>query len=97
MPGNDADSVNRRVATALEYIYSDADALRPYLEWHYRELMTPLKMCDMTSEELAAMIAVLVPAYARKVSSPAGQLCGSLGEVPGWSQRLRLIRPAAGD
>lgn len=94
MPHDAAEeSLTRKVQAACDYYQSDEQ--RPHLIWYYDQLMSRLKISDLDTCELAAMIAILVDAHARKLSaadgpeSPGGVLIPVLGSF--LERRLHII------
>lgn len=61
--------IAQKVSAACEYLDNDEN-LRPHVKWYYKTLVSRLTVGDLTTEELMSMVAVLVPAHARKLSAP---------------------------
>lgn len=84
----------QKVQTACDYYQSDAQ--RPHLVWYYDELMSRLKLSDLETDELAALVAVLVGAHSRKLAAadgpeaPGGVFIDMLGS-PLLERRLRSV------
>lgn len=95
MGGNGAD-LSRRVGAACDYYQSDDQ--RAHLVWYYDLLMSRLKVSDISTEELAGIVALLVNCHARKLAAadstqPPGGVDPSVIEVGGMalSKRLALV------
>lgn len=60
-----------RVKAALDIGNTDQQRMRPHLKWEAGRMVTHLKSDDLTTLELAALIAVLHSAHARVLGGPA--------------------------
>jgi hypothetical protein len=72
--------VGLRVTSALNYAHTgDDEELRPHYLWQVRQLTKELSADDLTTPELVAFIAVLIPAHSRLLS---GRAASELEGVP---------------
>lgn len=52
--------------------YYQTDGQRPHLVWYYDTLMSRLAMSDLSTQELAAVVSVLIGAHTRKLAAAHG-------------------------
>jgi hypothetical protein len=72
MPHRDSSAICGKIDAALDYISGqDESELRPWLIWQLDEIMAGPRHIDpedCTSSELMSLLAVLAPAFSRKLS-----------------------------
>jgi hypothetical protein len=91
LPNNE---LARKVQVACDF-YQTEDQ-RPHLIWYYDALMSQLTISDLTTEELAALVAVLTASNARKLApadgpeTPGGIFVEVVGSTP-LERRLRAV------
>lgn len=90
---SERNEIITRVKGALDIGESSQPKMRPHLKWEAGQMVTHLNPDDLTTLELAALIAVLHTAHARVLDGPsstrptltlipgesAPQLCESVG------------------
>lgn len=57
----------RKVQVACDFYTTEEQ--RPHLAWYYEALMSELKMSDLATDELAAIVAVLTDTNARRLAA----------------------------
>jgi hypothetical protein len=82
----------RQVQVACDFY--TAEELRPHLAWYYDALMSQLKLTDLTTQELAALVAILTGANGRKLAATHGPESpgGIFVDVPGCAVLERRLR-----
>lgn len=76
-----------RVDAALDYMGNDGEDLAAHCTWMLCQLLNKLSPDDLTPQETMAVVAVLAPAHARKLTTVGDQR----HFIPG--RNLRLIAP----
>jgi hypothetical protein len=81
----------RKVQMACDFY--DSGNQRPHLVWYYDTLMSQLKISDLKTEEIAALVAVLTGANSRRLASAHGPESpgGIFVEVPGCAVLERRL------
>lgn len=67
---SNADNLTRKLTAARDYYESGEQ--RAHLVWYYKELMSRVRISDLETGELAALVAVLVGAHARTLAAADG-------------------------
>lgn len=83
---NTAD-LTQQIDTALEYMGDNGEDLDHHYSWMLCELVDRLGPDDLTPEEKVAMVAILVPAHARKLAA-----VGDEGDIL-LRRHLRVVPP----
>lgn len=68
---SELDEILTRVKAALDTGSSSPLKMRPHLKWEAGQMVTHLKPDDLTTLELAGLIAVLHTAHARVLAGPS--------------------------
>jgi hypothetical protein len=65
--------VGDRVTTACSFVSKGADAVMPHLRWELEQVMSRVRPEDLSAAEVAALLAILMPAHARVIGGPPGR------------------------
>lgn len=69
---SELNEIITRVKAALDIGESSQPKMRPHLQWEAGQMVSHLKPDDLTTLELAALIAVLHTPHARVLGGPSG-------------------------
>jgi NADPH:quinone reductase-like Zn-dependent oxidoreductase len=69
----DVSEVGDRVSAACSFVNSGAGAVLPHLRWELEQVMSRVHPEDLSAAEVAALLAILMPAHARVIGGPPGR------------------------
>jgi len=69
----DFSEVGDRVTAACSVVNSGAGAVMPHLWWELEQVMSRVRPQDLSAAEVAALLAILMPAHARVIGGPLGR------------------------
>lgn len=82
----DLSDAGERVAAACSFVKTGANAVLPHLRWELEQVMSRVRPEDLSAAEVAALLAILMPAHSRVIGGPPGRprlrVIGSRGEHP---------------
>ena len=69
----DLSEVGERINAACSFVKTGADAVVPHLRWELEQVMSRVRPEDLSAAEVAALLAVLMPAHSRVIGGPTGR------------------------
>jgi hypothetical protein len=69
----DFSEVGDRVTAACSFVNSGAGTVMPHLRWELQQVMSRVRPEDLSAAEVAALLAILMPAHARVIGGPPGR------------------------
>jgi hypothetical protein len=69
----DLSDVRDRVTAACSFVEAGADAVLPHLRWELEQVMSRVRPEDLSAAEVAALLAILMPAHSRVIGGPSGR------------------------
>jgi hypothetical protein len=71
-PDSELSELRAHIDSMLEVVSTGRRRIRAHLKWEAVQMVTNLKPDDLTTGELAALVAVLHAAHARVITPPTG-------------------------
>jgi hypothetical protein len=65
--------VGKRTKSAHSYVETDQNCVLPHLRWELEQVMSRVQPGDLSAAEIAALLAVLIPAHSRVIGGPASR------------------------
>jgi hypothetical protein len=71
-PDSEIAELRAHIDSMLEVVSTGRRKIRAHLVWEARQMVNHVKPADLTTAELAALVAVLHAAHARVITPPTG-------------------------
>ncbi|MDT5332063.1 MAG: hypothetical protein QOF31_3360 [Mycobacterium sp.] len=69
----DFSEVGDRITAACSFVKTGADSVLPHLRWELEQVMSRVRPEDLSAAEIAALLAILMPAHSRVIGGPTGR------------------------
>jgi hypothetical protein len=65
--------VGDRITAACSFVKTGGDSVLPHLRWELEQVMSRVRPEDLSAAEIAALLAILMPAHSRVIGGPTGR------------------------
>jgi hypothetical protein len=65
--------VGDRITAGLDFATTGRNGVLPLLRWELQQVMSRVRPEDLSAAEIAALLAILMPAHSRVIGGPTGR------------------------